>query len=88
MIFGKKDTMRAALLEAVRLNARAIRDATSNRDELIVRAVERGIPQTAVAEAADLSQPHISRIVTANKKANEARKAARRSKRSKSGGTV
>lgn len=88
MTAGKKDTMRATLLEAVRLNARAIRDATSTRDNLICRAAERGISQTTIAAAADLSQPHISRILAANKKANEARKTQRRSKRAKSGGTV
>lgn len=79
---------RKTLLGAIALNARAIRDSRATLDNLIVRAIERGVPQTAVAEAAGVSQAHVSRTVASGRKANEARKAARRSKRHKGDGTV
>ena len=88
MTGGKKTAMRTTLLEAVRLNARAVRDSQRTLENLMCRCVERGIPQTAVADAAGVSQAHVSRTLAANRKANEQRKAARRSKRKSEGGTV
>jgi hypothetical protein len=76
------------LLDAIGMNARAIRDSRSTLDNLIVRAVERDVPQTAVAEAAGVSQAHVSRTLAANRKANEARKARARSRRRREGRTV
>jgi hypothetical protein len=80
--------MRKTLLDAVTLNARALRDTERTLNNLMCRAVERGIPQTAVAKAAGVSQAHVSRTLAANRKQNDERNAARRSKRAKSGGTV
>lgn len=88
MSAAKRDAMRKTLLNAVTLNARALRDSERTLNNLMCRAVERGIPQTAVAKAAGVSQAHVSRTLAANREANEARKAARRSKRSRTGGTV
>lgn len=85
---AKKAAMRKTLLNALKLNARALRDNRTTLDNLIVRAVERGIPQTAVADAAGVSQAHVSRTLTAHRKANEARKAARAAKRSRDGAAV
>lgn len=84
----KRAAMRKTLLDALKLNARALRDNRTTLDNLICRAVERGIPQTAVAEAAGVSQAHVSRTLAANRKANEARKATRAAKRTKGRGTV
>ena len=80
--------MRETLLTAVRLNARTIKDATRTRDNVICRAAERRIPQTVIAEAAGLSQAHVSRIIARHRAANDARKAARRSRRKSESGTV
>ena len=88
MTTDKKTAMRKTLLEAVRLNARALKDTERTLNNLMCRAVERGIPQTAVAQAAGVSQAHVSRTLAANRKANEQRKAARRSRRKSEGGTV
>jgi hypothetical protein len=88
MTATKTATMRKTLLDAVTLNARAVRDSERTLNNLMCRAVEHGIPQTAVAKAADVSQAHVSRTLAANRQANEARKAARRAKRSRTGGTV
>ena len=83
-----QEKTRKTLLGAITLNARAVRDSQRTLDNLMCRAVERGIPQTAVAEAAGVSQAHVSRTLAANRKANEARKATRRSKRNREGGKV
>lgn len=88
MTADKKAAMRKTLLEAIRLNARAVIDSQRTLENLMCRAVERGIPQTAVADAAGVSQAHVSRTLAANREANEARKAARRSKRGQGRGTV
>lgn len=79
---------RNTLLGAITLNARSIRDSKLTLDNLIVRAVERGIPQMAVAEAAGVSQAHVSRTLAASRKANEARKAQARRRRKREGGKV
>lgn len=84
----KRQAMRKTLLDAVSLNARALRDTERTLNNLMCRCVERGIPQTAVAKAAGVSQAHVSRTLAANREAHEARKAARRSKRLESRGTV
>lgn len=84
----KRAAMRKTLLEGIRLNARALIDTERTLNNLMCRAVERGIPQTAVAKAAGVSQAHVSRTLAANREANEARKAARASKRAKGRGTV
>jgi hypothetical protein len=77
-------TLLAAVKGAAKTKARSDRMFAS----LICRAVEAGIPQTAVAYAAGTSQAHVSRTVAANRKLNEERKAARRSKRNNEGGQV
>lgn len=76
------------LLTAITLNCRAIADSTRTRDNLIARAVERGITQTEVARAAGMSQAHVSRALAAYRRANEERKAKRRAARRNEGGTV
>lgn len=78
----------ATLLNALRLNDRAIRDATITRDNLIIRAARSKVPQTKIAEAAGLSQAHVSRILAAHRKATEARKASARSGRKRETRTV
>lgn len=83
-----QEKTRRTLLGAISMNARALRDTERTLANLMCRAVERGIPQTAVAEAAGVSQAHVSRTLAASRKANEARKAARRPKRNREGGTV
>jgi hypothetical protein len=88
MTAPKRTAMRKTLLDAVTLNARALRDTERTLNNLMCRAVERGIPQTTVAKAAGVSQAHVSRTVAANRRANEARKAARRSKRTDEGRPV
>ena len=79
---------KTTLLGAIRANARALRDTERTLENLMCRAVERGIPQTAVAEAAGVSQPHVSRTLAAVRKQNEERKAQARSRRKREGGTV
>ena len=83
-----KPETKKTLLGAIRLNARAVTDSQRTLSNLIARAVERGIAQTEVAEAAGTSQAHVSRTLAAHRKQAEARKAARRSKRNHEGGTV
>lgn len=83
-----KPETKKTLLGAIRLNARSVRDSQATLANLIARAVERGIAQMEVAEAAGVSQAHVSRTLAAYRKQNDARKAARASKRSREGGTV
>lgn len=83
----KPETKRT-LLGAITLNSRAIRDSRLTLDNLIARAVERGIPQQEVAQAAGVSQAHVSRTLAAYRKQTEARKARARSRRRREGGTI
>lgn len=83
----KPETKRT-LLTAINLNARAIRDSTRTRDNLIARAVESGIPQTEVAKAAGMSQAHVSRTLASYRKLNEERKATRAASRRAKAGAV
>ena len=80
-----KPETKKTLLGAIALNARSIRDGQTTLANLIARSVERGISQVEVAEAAGVSQAHVSRTLAAYRKQNETRKAARRSKRTKAG---
>lgn len=79
-----KRTLLAAVSGAAKTKERSDRMFAN----LIVRAVEAGLPQTEVAEAGGVSQAHVSRTLAANRKANDARRAARRAKRKSEGGTV
>ena len=79
-----RNTLLAAVTEAAKIKARSDRTLAN----LICRAVEAGVPQTAVAYAAGVSQAHVSRTLAANRQANEDRRAARASKKARAGGTV
>lgn len=83
-----KPETKKTLLGAISLNARAVRDSQATLSNLIARAVERGISQTEVAQAAGTSQAHVSRTLAAYRRRNEERKATRRSRRKREGGTV
>lgn len=83
-----KPETKKTLLGAISLNARAVRDGQATLSNLIARAVERGIAQTEVAEAAGTSQAHVSRTLAAHRRQNEERKAKRRAKSRAQGGTV
>jgi hypothetical protein len=80
--------MQTTLLKAVGQTSRAIRDSTTMLENLIRRCDEAGIPQTTVANAADMSQAQVSRILTGRRGSKESRKAARAPRRSREGGTV
>jgi predicted transcriptional regulator len=79
---------KTTLLNAIALNARTIRDSRRTLDNLICRAVERGITQGEVAKAAGVSQAHVSRTLDSTRKANETRKAQAATRRKREGGKV
>lgn len=81
-------SMRRTLIAAV--SGAAKTKARSDRmfENTMLAAVKHGIPQTEVAKAAGVSQAHVSRTLAASRRQNETRKAARRSKRGESRGTV
>lgn len=81
-------SMRKTLLAAVKGAAKTKARSDRMFENTMLAALKHGIPQTVVAEAAGVSQAHVSRTLAASREADEARKAARRSKRSRAGGTV
>jgi len=83
-----KPETKKTLLRAISLNASAARSSQRTLANLIARAVERGITQNEVAQAAGVSQAHVSRTLRDYRKQNEARKAVRRSRRKSEGGPV
>lgn len=80
---GKRANARKLILDALTLNARALKDTRRLIDNLIVRADKDGIPQTAIAKAAGVSQAHVSRTLAANRKTLEARNASSAANRRK-----
>lgn len=80
--------MRKTLLAAV--SGAAKTKARSDRmvENTMLAALKHGIPQTAVAKAAGVSQAHVSRTLAAARRQDLARKAVRRSKKEKGRGTV
>lgn len=76
-----KKTLLAAVHGAAKTKARSDR----MYDNCILTALKHGVTQTEVANAAGVSQAHVSRLAAANRQAQEARKAQRRSKRAKAG---
>lgn len=76
------------ILGALASCVKSIANCTRQRDNLIARAVERGIPQAQVAKAAGMSQAHVSRVASASRKHTEERKATRAATKKNEGGTV
>lgn len=76
------------LLDAIALNARALKDTQLLLTRLIVRAAKSGVPQTAIAKAAGVSQAHVSRTIAADRQANGRRKAARAPEKGERDGRV
>ena len=76
------------MLGAVAKAANAQRKAVTDRDHTIAIAVKYGCSQTAVAEAAGMSQAHVSRVVAYFLKLTEQRKASAKARRKSEGGTV
>jgi DNA-directed RNA polymerase specialized sigma subunit len=83
-----KANARQLILNALTANARAQRDTERLIVNLIVRADKLGIKQTAVAKAAGVSQAHVSRVLAADRKEIEARKATRAAKKRGENGRV
>lgn len=79
---------RKALLAAVSGAAKTRARSERMFDNLICTAVKEGLTQVEVAQAAGVSQAHVSRTLAARRKQNEERNAARRSRRQREGGTV
>jgi hypothetical protein len=84
----KKVNARRLVLDGITLNARALRDTERTLTILMVRADKIGIPQTAVAKAAGVSQAHVSRTLAAERKRAAARKPPRAAKRGEPRGSV
>lgn len=85
---GTKANARKLLITALEANARALRDTERTLTNLICRASKSGIPQTTIAQAAGVSQAHISRTLAANRALQAARKEQRAAKKAGSDGSV
>jgi hypothetical protein len=85
---GMSPAMRRTLLAAVSGAAKTKARTDRMYENTMLAALKHGIPQTVVAAAAGCSQAHVSRTLSAARRADEDRRAARRSKRAKSGEQV
>lgn len=85
---AKRAAMRKTLLSAVSGAAKTKARADRMFENTMLAALKHGIPQTTVAEAAGVSQAHVSRTLTAARNADTARKAARAAKRAQAGEPV
>lgn len=80
--------MRRTLLAAVKGAAKTKARSDRMYENAMLAALKHGVQQTAVAEAAGVSQAHVSRTLAAARKSDAERKAARAAKRGRNGGTV
>lgn len=79
---------RINFIASIETAAAESRKADRILNNLMCRAVERGVTQTDVAKAAGVSQAHVSRTLAANRKADDERKARAATRRRSEGGTV